>query len=390
MLTTPGYHRPSGPYLSLRKNWSVIPDWESASEAWETARDAARRLLEPFSEFPFVTEADRVVLLAALLTSLQRRQLESAPLVAFSAHAQRTGKSMLAESLGILAIGRKPPATSIGDGDEDEMRKSFIGILRSGAQLMNLDNILPGRPLDSPELAKILTQATFQGRILGTNNMPAYPTNLLITATGNNFSVKGDLTSRTLVCMQDPNMEHPEKRTFTITNLPAYLHEHRVELVTNALTILKAWHVAGKPEQGVEAWGGFDQWSREIREPIMWLGLDDLLADPCLTRQDVAAHDPEREFDAVVLEHWYLVRADRLTTTAEILADIRDHPSATKDFKQAILDVAAEPKQPDEINSRRFGNWCGRVAGRWIEGFKLSRGNGKVHQAQQWKVERAD
>jgi len=46
-----------------------------------------------------------------------------------------------------------------------------------------------------------------------------------------------------------------------------------------------------------------------------------------------------------------------------------------------------EPREPDEINSRRFGNWCARVVGRWIEGFKLVRG-GKVHQAQQWGVEK--
>lgn len=380
VLTTPGYHRDTGLFLDSREDWPAIPEKPS----WEDARAAVRRLLRPFSEFPFVKPADQGVFLAGIWTALQRRLLESAPLFAFSAHAQRTGKSLLVDSIGILATGRRPAAMAIADKDEAEMRKALTSILREGLLLTNFDNVI--RPLDSPDLAKVLTQPFYRDRLLGSNTTGTYPTNIMFTTTGNNFRTKGDLTSRTLQSLLDAGREDPETRTFEIADLPAYLREHRVELVTDALIALHAWHVAGRPKQKVKPWGGFDDWSREIREPLVWLRLDEL-ADPCETREDVAAHDPEREFDGVVLQQWYVIYADRLMTVAAILVDLREHPKATSEFKQALLNVAGEPKDPTEINTRRFGNWCSRVEGRVMSGYRLVRG-GKEHQAQQWQVTR--
>jgi hypothetical protein len=92
-----GYDAATGLYFQSGEDWPAIPDAPMRAEA----ESALRELLEPFAEFPFVDEPARTVLVAAILTAIQRRLLESAPLFAFDAPAQRSGKSMLAESIGI-------------------------------------------------------------------------------------------------------------------------------------------------------------------------------------------------------------------------------------------------------------------------------------------------
>jgi putative DNA primase/helicase len=88
------------------------------------------------------------------------------------------------------------------------------------------------------------------------------------------------MPSRTLIGRIDAKMERPEEREFQIPDLPAHLMANRKRLAIAALMILRAYHVAGRPRQNIARWGGFDQWSHEIREPLVWLGM----ADPCRTR----------------------------------------------------------------------------------------------------------
>jgi len=41
-----------------------------------------------------------------------------------------------------------------------------------------------------------------------------------------------------------------------------------------AMTVLRAWHIAGKPRQS-HPLGTFTEWPRRIREPLIWLGRAD-------------------------------------------------------------------------------------------------------------------
>jgi hypothetical protein len=128
VLNKPGYDVETGLFLSSDDQWPPI----SENPDREEAKVAAETLMAPFAEFPFVSPEDRSVLLAAVLTALQRRLLESAPLFAFTAPAQRSGKSKLAESTGLIATGRKPPAMSVAR-DDAEFRKAITSVLREGS-----------------------------------------------------------------------------------------------------------------------------------------------------------------------------------------------------------------------------------------------------------------
>ncbi len=372
ILFTPGYDERSGLYLHCEESWPTVPNAPTRAQA----QTAARELLEPFVEFPFVDEAARSVFMAGLLTALQRRLLESAPLFAFDAPAQRSGKSLLAESLGLIATGRRPAATGVAK-EGDEVRKAITAALRENQAIVNLDNVT--RPLDSPDLARAITQFEYADRLLGASRMLRLPTNILWTATGNNLVLHGDMPSRALICRIDPEVERPEERVFTISDLPGHLLANRKRLVTSALMILRGHHITGQPRQHVRPWGGFDHWSRTIREPLVWLGLP----DPCATREQIIVDDPEREAAAEVLRAWQAAFSDRVMLAREVIASAQS--GQHEELREALLMVAARRNDPSQIDPRRLGNWCSSKKSRVIDGLRLTPDR-KIRRAQGWRV----
>lgn len=53
------------------------------------------------------------------------------------------------------------------------------------------------------------------------------------------------------------------------------------------LTILKAYHHAGRPEQKIRPFGRFEEWSNLVRSAIVWLELP----DPCESRKGIEESD---------------------------------------------------------------------------------------------------
>src|SRR5262249_53557956 len=116
--------------------------------------------------------------------------------------------------------------------------------------------------------------------------------------TGNNLVVAGDLIRRTLMCSLDAGCERPELRRFDIDPIEV-IRTERGKLVVAALTILRAWHVSGE-RLNVMPFGGFEVWSRRIREALIWLGA----SDPCETAIKVRTDDPKRAALAAVILQW--------------------------------------------------------------------------------------
>ena len=297
VIESAGFDRKSGIYLATDDEWPPIPHEPTKDDAVA----AIETLTAPFEQFPFVSPADFAVHLAAVLTAIVRRSLESAPMFGYGAPTMRSGKSLLGGAVGIIATGAEPAATAVAD-DEAELKKTILAMLKAGDAVILLDNI--EHVLRSPQLNSVITQPTYQDRVLGETEMGRYPTNATWCATGNNLSVSGDLVSRTLLCSIDPKMENPEARDFfKIKNLKAHLLENRIELVVAALTVLRAYVTTGKKEKQGGAWGGFDEWFNLVRGALLWAGC----ADPCETRENVATEDPERE------------------NAARLLAEIKEH-----------------------------------------------------------------
>ena len=382
VFRTAGYDKESGLYLLGAGDWPEIPDEPSRDDALE----AADVLLEPFSQFPFVgstedAENENVsVLLAMILTAIERRLLPCAPGFAITAPEAGTGKSLLASGPCIIATGVDPPATEIG-GDEEEIRKAVTAVLWHGAPCVRFDN--REGAITSSALCIALTEPSFQARVLGESRMVTLPTNVMVSITGNNLVIEGDLTPRFLMCSLDAAIEHPEERSFRIQNLRQYLIEHRRELAIAAVTILRAFHVAGRPRADVKPYGRFTEWDQLIRHALLWLGF----ADPALTVDTVRQADQDRNATVALLSGIYdtfQVNEFTVPQLCKLIGGDQDRAGFNNDLRDAVAAIA---DSNGTISRRILGDWFRQKKDRVLGGFRL-RQTGSTMGRNRWKVER--
>jgi hypothetical protein len=355
---TPGYDPAS--YVLFKPEAQIfpsVPQYPSKADA----RDALEELRKLIGTFPFVAAADRSVALAAKLTALDRRSMRVAPLFGFTAPMTRTGKSLLVDVVSILATGRAMPVKSQGR-NEEEFEKRLGGSLLAADLCISIDNC--SRPLSGDMLCQALTQDEVDVRVLGHNRNIKTATIATIFANGNNLVVEGDLTGRSLLCSLDAKVERPELRKFNVDVIET-AHARRGELVICALTVLRAWHVARQKGERVNigSFGGFEDWSRRVREVLIWLGE----ADPYDTVNKLRANDPAREALVAVLLQW----RDHLgigapCTVQEVIARAVNVP----EFYIALMNVAAS-KSGGSVNNDRLGRWLKRVEGEINNGLRL-------------------
>src|SRR5262245_13318341 len=261
----------------------------------DDARAALEEIHQLISTFPFVSAADKSVAVSGFLTTLDRRSMPTAPLHGFSAPIAGTGKSKIVDMAAMLATGRLMPVISQGR-NEAELEKRLGAELLAGKTAISIDNC--EYPPQSSFLCQALTQRQLNIRLLGFSKTVETPANASLFATGNNLVVAGDLIRRTLMCSLDARCERPELRHFD-TDPIKFVRAERGKLVVAALTILRAWYVSGE-RLSVAPFGGFEDWSQRIREPLIWLGA----ADPCDTISKVRASDPDQEALGAVMAQW--------------------------------------------------------------------------------------
>jgi putative DNA primase/helicase len=189
-------------------------------------------------------------------------------------------------------------------------------------------------------------------------------------ANGNNLSIAADMARRVLMCGLDARVERPETREFDRDPLEA-VRADRGQYVAAALTILRAYVVAGRPRCPKPV-GSYEAWSSLVRGALIWLGCP----DPAESMSAVREADPRRLQMLAVMAQWAEVIGDARSTVAEIIAAAVCRPGG--EFREALLAVAGER---GAIDGRRLGRWLGankgRIVGaRWFEAGPLRHGTG--------------
>jgi hypothetical protein len=324
------------------------------------AVEALKYLETVIRAFPFVQPVDRSVALSGILTALDRRAMMTAPLHAFTAPTARTGKSLLVDIASLLATGQLAPVIAQGS-KEDEFEKRLDAALIAGDLIVNIDNC--NYELTSSRLCQMLTQQRLIIRVLGFSKQIEVMVNASVYATGNNLTIANDMTDRTLLCSLDAGCERPGARHFDF-DVVEDIHTERERLVVAALTMLRAWHIAGVSQQ-VDPMGGFEDWSRRVRGALIWLGRP----DPCDSLAIVHALDPGRaEFEAVVL-HWEPHLRNRSEYTVQ---DLINAGRIDGNLYTALMAVAANRSGP-MVSNERLGWWLRKHDG-WVRGnLKLVR-----------------
>jgi putative DNA primase/helicase len=319
---------------------------------------ALTKLSGVLSGFPFLTDADKAVAFSGMITSVCRMALSSAPMHAASAPAAGSGKSFLIDVTSVLRTGREAAPIAQGKTAE-EFEKRLGAILLEGDGCVAIDNC--ETPLGGEFLCQALTQPSLKVRPLGKSAMIEVSTAALFTATGNNLTFIGDMGRRVLLCQLDPGVERPELRQFAFDPVQL-VKDSRGEFVAAALTILRAYHVAGRPFQ-VAPLGSFADWSNLVRSALIWLGC----ADPCDTMDKVRKADPELAQIKLMMTQWDIVVGAKSVTTGQLTALATEmvgvsagsivkkfkHP----EFRDALLASAGDGQN---INGRRLGNWLSK------------------------------
>ena len=353
-----------------------------------TQKDAERALalLEGLlQEFPFVdpeaeTEREKTasasVGLSTLLTPVARSAIEYAPLHATRAPVAGTGKSYLFDIASAVAIGTTCPVIAASD-DEKENMKCLASEMLAGSPIVNFDNV--NGTLSGGLLCQAVSQEIVAPRILGQSETPHITNCFTIFASGNNLSVRGDLSRRTLFCAMDAKKDAKlvQEREFNSDPVAMVLAD-RGRYIAACLTILRAHALEGYPGMAdLKALVGFGDWTRVVRGALVWLDK----VDPVDSLNAGRAEDPQRAERLQFVE----ALADLLgtgegtaATVAEIIEAIRFDYSfdSSKMTEKEIAEATARAEAIKTLRAilQRFADRYGVVntikAGTWLGRFR--------------------
>lgn len=311
LIDKTGYDAETSLWVHVPEDWPGIPDVPTPSDV----EAALTRLWWPVHQFPFASAVDDTVMLTAMLTAVVRPLLPMAPGFAFDAPTQATGKTLLIKVTAALG-GYSPAISAQPDSrNDEELRKRLFALLLGGQGAIVIDNIVG--EFDSPALATLLTSEQYSDRVLGESRAECVPSAALVLLSGNNLSLKGDLSRRFLRCRIDTGVENPHARSFQFDPLEI-VKTHRSHLVAAALTLLKA-HLAAATAtpNGKGRIASFEVWDDLVRQAVCGLAILQKaglmppggknfprLVDPIEAIDQAVHQDPGRSLLARLLRAW--------------------------------------------------------------------------------------
>jgi hypothetical protein len=171
--------------------------------------------------------------------------------------------------------------------------------------------------------------------------------------------------------------ECPEERQgFHHPDLLAWVRQERPRLVMAALTILRAFHCAGRPAVDIRPWGSFEGWSAAVRAPLVWCGL----LDPAGGRQELRVRaDTEASFLRRLLDGWLEIDPDANgLTISQAMKRLDECPNDYQTLRAAIADaLPSRGGKGPSIRSigMRFHHLRRRVAGgRFLDSYETRLG----------------
>ena len=216
-------------------------------------------------------------------------------------------------------------------------------------------------------------------------------------ASGNNVNVVGDIARRIIPCRLVSDHERPESRPVTEFAIAScdcgcngemipHAKRKRPELATAALTILRAYHLAGKPTQDLPSLD-FPAWSRLIRGSVFWAtGID-----PAIGRKTLVVSDQTREYITDFVHGWFEVQEDQqpggLTSgdMRKILGEPANNGRFTR-IHEAISGLWPRLKPGELPSSGSLGKKLQTIRDMWCGNKKLVRLT-EVENVVVWQVQ---
>jgi hypothetical protein len=337
----PGYHEKTRTYFTGGVEISVpeTPLQDDARRAVEVLRDIV-------SDFPFANqESDEhfSAFIAGLLTPLARYAHDgNAPITIVQANGPRVGKTTLVKIVSEIVTGIPVPVITFTK-NEDETRKRLLSFLRVARSMVLVDNVIG--QFGGQNVNALTTSRTFEDRVLGRSVILEAINDTSWFVTANNIMLAPDTAERCLNVRLHSEIEKPQYRSdFKYPDIFKVLREQRGKLLSAALTVLKAFIVAGKPKQEMSAWGGFEKWSELVRGAVVFAGLP----DPAKTRLELEEHsdiETDDKADLVKgLAEWQEASGIAEGRRAnEILSLVQRAPDTAPKLRAVLEDLAGVP-----------------------------------------------
>jgi hypothetical protein len=373
LMKEAGYDPDTGMFGVFDTRKFLIPD----EPTWEEAELALIILNELLDEFWFATPTDRSAALSAMLTAAIRPSLAYALMFHVRAHTVGSGKSYLCALITAFATPQRGTPTTF-PADDEECRKLLLAEFLRSPAVIEFDNVT-GDILPHKTLCTALTSEYITGRILGLSKTATVSTRTLFISSGNNVSPIKDMTRRCISINLNPEVEIPAARIFKRPNLITEVLQERERYVSAALTIIRAWIIAGKPRTPCKSLAGFGDWSDLCRQPLLQLKC----ADPASSIFVAIKEDPDREQLGRLLTAWRAVFGNVPAMVREAVNKSTYSGNENNELKEIIHDIADER---GEINRHRLGRWIKRHEGQIVDGLRFIRGSGKS-SAERWQVE---
>lgn len=364
ILTGNGYDNESGVFLNYNGPRIEVP----ARVSPKSARLAAQTILDLTSDFPFESESHRVAWLTALMTPVCRFAIDGpVPFFLCDANVPAAGKGKLMNLVSLVLSGRNFSVAPY-PAEKSEWAKTITAYALSGYPWIFFDNLTS--QLGDANLDAVLTNPHWESRMLGGNSIISEPLNVVFFATGNNVQLIGDIGRRTCHIRLSSKEEHPEDRTgFHHPDLEAEALARRGELLACVLSVLRAYHQAGRPKVELLPWGSFETWSTAVRAPLVWLGLP----DPGMTFRNLQSQaDHEAKTIASLAYFFSRVQCARASISCrEFLSSIKNRSPelmSEEDFDNASDLLASLLK---DVNSVSLGKLLHKFRYRLFDGRRF-------------------
>lgn len=398
LAVSPGYYKEGGILYSPARLVTLdeIPD----APTFDDARAAYKELAEPFRDFMFgdkpakkgekqrsvEQDAGEAAVLSLILSHFARPMIsigEFVPAYLIDATTPGTGKSTLLSAINALCIGIGGVSVAESMQDSVEETKRMVSWALSGRTgMVVLDNAETGVPIGNSILDGVLTSGKIEARELGKNTMIDMPLDFILAVTGNNIAVRGDLVRRCVPIVLTAPPGDLTQREFHYPNLVEHIIANRGRLIRAALIILRAYAVAAKPSKPPKIFDSFPAWSRWCRDPLVWLGLPDFVAQ---SRSKASSSDATLTAFQTLLAALHKVHGSTLITTTRLRGIYEGAAQDTNQINQDIVEAC------DNLGFREMGKWrdkhvsrtLGGYQGRTLGGFALR----PVVPFQKWTVE---
>ena len=378
LLQDPGYDERTGLYLASKIPLDRVPDKPTTQQVTDARNFILRKLL---GDFPWVSPADQANYIAVLVTPILRRFLRSLiPFCAYTATMPGSGKTILTGMPGML-YGQRVLSWS---GSDEELRKAITSVLADPAGSVVFDNLAEGTVVNSPVLARLITDRTWADRLLGRNKTAVLANDRLWSATGNNLRLGGDMVTRSVLVGLDPGVPRPELRTgFAIPNLDDWILRpvNQRTVLWNLLVLVTAWTSSGAPRATGLTMRQFTPWAEGVGGFLAYHGIEGFLGNV----QAVRDIDDEDNEWTVFLTEWFR----RYESEWKFAAEVRKSAEPVKpEFEPGFGQVS--PGDPDPWRGKFLTNEQGRLVSAKSLGKLLTGQLGRYHGPYVLRIDKDD